>query len=223
MKTARSTPPLLAVLLAMGCGASHARVDRGALTTLSVPGAAMRALALDRSRTRPPGHGARFHPPPTGALTAARAPVDQLRCGTPSQRPYAAHIELFAQGHEIVVPAGIGIAPPQHHEGARVDRGRCAYPVRTTDPTGVVLIDPRQAGRAEPTVGDLFKLWGQPLNSHRLASFTVPRNLLVAAFVDGRRIWGEPSAILLRRHAQIVLEAGPHVDPHSHYRFPSGL
>lgn len=183
----------------------------------------MRALALDGSRTRPLGPGVRFRPPPISPLVRARAPLGWLRCGVVSAHPYAVHIELFAQAHEIIVPAGIGVAPPQHLQGASVDGGACAYPVRTADPTGVVLIDPSSIKDVQPTVGDLFRLWGQPLSPHRLAGFPAGRHTPVVAFLDGRRVPGPPGAIPLRRHAQIVLEVGPYVQPHPSYRFASGL
>lgn len=176
---------------------------------------------LDSARTRPPGRGVRFHPPSLSAPVSARAAVGSLRCGALPVRPYGAHVELFADGHEIVVPAGIGIAPPRRHVGASIEAGGCTYPVRTSDPTGVILVDPMIRG--EPTVGELFRLWGQPLSRRRLASFTVAADHPVSAFVDGRRISGDPRAIPLSRHAQIVIEAGPHVDPHPSYRFPDGL
>jgi hypothetical protein len=121
------------------------------------------------------------------------------------------------------VPAGIGVAPPRRRAGANIEANGCAYPIFTLDPTGVVLVDESQLSGAAPTVGDLFRLWGQPLDRHRLASFAVAGGGSVVAFVDGRRVLGDPRAIRLRRHAQIVLEAGPHVDPHPSYRFAPGL
>lgn len=216
---------LLAALLLAGCAGSRTVVERAEQDTPSagVTVSAVRALRIDRSRTRPLGRGARFQPPPISRLVRARAPLGWLRCHATSAHPYAAHIELFAQAHEIVVPAGIGIAPPRHHQGASVDRGACAYPVRTADPTGVILIDPSSIRHAQPNVGDLFKLWGQTLGRHRLAGFTSVGNRSVVAFVDGRRVLGPPGAIPLRRHAQIVLEIGPHVQPHPSYRFADGL
>jgi hypothetical protein len=225
MKRSPTAAPWLAALLLAGCAAPRAAVDRAQRNAPSTAAtaSAMRALALDRSRTRPLGRGARFRPPPISALVRAHAPLGWLRCRAAGAHPYAAHIELFAQAHEIAVPAGIGIAPPQHHQGASVDGGACSYPVRTADPTGVVLIDAPSTGQAQPTVDDLFKLWGQPLSRHRLASFTVAGNGSVAAFVDGRRVLGPSGAIPLRRHVQIVLEIGPHVQPHPSYRFTSGL
>jgi hypothetical protein len=41
-------------------------------------------------------------------------------------------------------------------------------------------------------------------------------------FVDGERWPGAPAAVPLTRHAEIVLEVGPRVPPHSSYAFPAG-
>lgn len=223
----------LLVLLVIGCAAGYAALasrsgssvgPRARASSLGAAAAsAAQALALDRSRTRPLGHGTRFQPPAVGALVRAKAAVGALHCGIPSRRPYGAHIELFAEGQEIVVPAGIGIAPPQYRSGASVDGGGCVYPIHTADPTGVILIDPTFAKQVEPTLGDLFALWGQPLGARRVAGFVAPEHGSIVAFVDGRRRRGSPSAIPLSRHAQIVLEVGPRVAPHPSYRFAPGL
>ena len=122
---------------------------------------------------------------------------------------------MFARGRVVVVPAGIGIAPPHETDGAYVDDGRCHYPLRTREPTGLIEI---AAGTAA-TVGDLFDLWGQALGPRRLAGFSGT----VLAHVAGREWRGDPRAIPLARHAQIVLQVGPRIPPHPSYRFPSGL
>jgi hypothetical protein len=186
------------------------------------PGAAA-AMAVDLARTRPLGTGSAFRPAAIGnPLAVGGAPVAGLRCSTPSGRSYGTHIELFASDRGIAVPAGIGIAPPQRRHGAVVVGGRCSYPLRTTDPTGVIEVDrPGLAG--EPTVGKLFQIWGQPLSPRRLASFRAEAGAGVVAFVDGRPWRRDPRAIPLRRHAQIVLELGPRVTPHPSYTFPPGL
>jgi hypothetical protein len=114
------------------------------------------------------------------------------------------------------VAPGIGVAPPRTREGAYVRAGRCSYPVRTREPTGVVEV---AAGGRGYTLGDLFALWGQPLGPDRLGAFRGP----VEAYVDGRRRGGDPRRIALTRHAQIVLEVGGHVPPHATYHFPPGL
>ena len=179
------------------------------------------AVALDLSRTRPLGPGPAFRPSPMGnRAVAAGAPVGSLRCGPEPRSSYGAHVELFAHDHGIAVPAGIGIAPPQRRAGAMVSGGRCAYPLRTTDPTGVVEVD--SAVVRVPTVGQLFDLWGQRLSADRIGALRSSGGAVVA-FVNGRRWPGDPRRIPLRRHVQIVLELGPFVEPHPSYTFPPTL
>jgi hypothetical protein len=83
-------------------------------------------------------------------------------------------------------------------------------------PTGVV--DVVQGRRL--TVGDLFRVWGQPLAARRLASFTSPQ--LVRAYLDGRIVRGAPSSIPLTSGEEIVLEIGGYVPPHPSFLFPKG-
>jgi hypothetical protein len=144
----------------------------------------------------PIGVGPRYHPP---APVRDGKPIGSLRCAQ-ARVQSVAHVELFAYRRVIVVPAGIGRGPD------------CVYPVATTAPTGVVRL------RTVVTVGDLFRVWGRALGSHRLLSFRGR----VEAYVGGRRFPGDPRAIPLTRHAQIVLEVGGHVAPHPSYLFPKG-
>src|SRR5947208_2000007 len=169
---------LVAVSVA-GCG-SHR--DSGAA-----------AVAIDLTRTRPLGAGPMFRPPPIGnRAVALGAPVGSLRCRPSPRSSYGAHIELFGNDRGIAVPAGIGIAPPQRRQGAMVTGGRCLYPLRTVDPTGVVLVD--EAVPA-PTVGQLFELWGLRLSGATLGALRAPPRGGVVAFVNGRRWAGAPRGI----------------------------
>ncbi len=113
------------------------------------------------------------------------------------------------------VPAGIGIAPPQRRSGAYVLGGACTYPLRTYEPTGVVVVDTGEARR----LADLFRVWGQPLSARRLTRF-IGR---VSAYLDGHPWRSAPGTIPLHRHAEIVLVVGGGVIPHPAYRFPPGL
>ena len=127
---------------------------------------------------------------------------------------FRVHLELFARRLVLLVPAGIGVSPPLRRDGAFVTGGRCLYPLRTREPTGVV-----EVASARPLrLGDVFRVWGQPLSRHRIAGFRSTD--LVHAFVNGRRFHGDPRAIPLRRHDEIVLEIGGYVPPHSSYLFP---
>lgn len=118
------------------------------------------------------------------------------------------HLELFRRGRIVVIPAGLGIAPPRRRDGAYVTGGRCRFPLFTEEPTGLV-------GVARPglTLRDLFAVWGRPLRE-------------VTVHVDGRRWTGDPGAVPLRRHAQVVVQEttppAPPVPVNSDYRFPPG-
>jgi hypothetical protein len=155
------------------------------------------------------------HRPLSLGESAARGePIGGLHCRAPAGERFGVHIELFAGRRVVLVPPGIGIAPPRARDGAYVRSGRCSYPLRTREPTGVVEV--LGGGR---TLGDLFAVWGQPLSKRRMAGFRGP----VSAFVGGRRWRRDPRKIPLERHAQIVLQVGGYVPPHATYGFPPGL
>ena len=113
------------------------------------------------------------------------------------------------------MPAGIGIAPPHVRRGAFVVSGRCDYPLRTREPTGLI----EAARGAQLTLGDLFAVWGQSLSNRRVLSFRGP----VMAFVGRGRVAGDPRRIELRPHLVVTLEVGRYVRPHFPYVFPPGL
>jgi hypothetical protein len=125
------------------------------------------------------------------------------------------HVELFADRQVVLLPGGIGVAPPRTWVGGALTGGRCSYPLRTTDPTGVIQI----ALGAHATLGDLFAVWGRSLGRGRLLSFRG----VMHTYVDGRPIRGDPRLVPLRPHAEVVLEVGGYVPPHSAYLFPRGL
>jgi hypothetical protein len=155
----------------------------------------------------PIGVGPGFRPPAGPAAVLRGEPVGRFRCAANGGRRFGAHVELFVRRRVLLVPAGVGVARG----------GRCSYPLRTREPTGVIEI--RHGTRA--TVGDLFRVWDQPLGRTRLAGFRSRAPLL--AFVGGKRWRGDAAAIPLSRHAQIVLELGGYVPPHPRYLFADGL
>jgi len=181
-------------------------------------------LALVMAGSQPPS----LHPWPIGvgpnyrlraapeAVLAGR-PVGRLRCQRQAERRFGVHLEVFARRQVVIVPAGIGVARPSRLYFARVIPGGCTYAVRTLDPTGVLEV---RAGE-RLTLGDVFRLWKQPLGRHRLAGFR--SRVSVLAFVGGKRRLGDPRSIPLTRHAQIVLEIAGYVAPHPRYLFSGGL
>jgi hypothetical protein len=163
----------------------------------------------------PAGRGSRYRLPALWPAVARRAPIARLRCSSARRRSFGIHLELYAHRLVLPVPAGIGIAPPQHRRGVYILAGACLYPLRTFEPTGVAVLD----AEAPYTLAQLFAVWGQPLSRGTLASFRGP----VLAFLDGHRWRGSPGAIPLRRHAEIVLEIDGRVPPHPRYQFPPGV
>jgi hypothetical protein len=172
----------------------------------------------ERLPSRAPSLGpTRMHRPASlGREAADGRPIQGLRCAGGERPRFGVHLELFAARRVVLVPPGIGIAPPRTRDGAYVRGGRCSYPVRTREPTGVVEVETN--GRPQ-TLGDLFAVWGQPLSRRRMAGFRGS----VSAHVGGRPWRADPRTIPLRRHAQIVLEIGGYVKPHAAYQFPPGL
>lgn len=171
---------------------------------------AILALALaacgDEPRGVAPIGTGPLHRPAAGARAVAGLP-----CTDAAPRDWI-HLELFAHGKVMIVPAGIGIAKPYERDGAYVRGGRCRYPLSTSEPTGLI-------GVTEPglTLGDLFAVWDEPLSRDRLAGVDAP----VTVHLDGRAWQGEPGDVPLRPHAQIVVQAGgPPVEPHASYAFP---
>ena len=129
------------------------------------------------------------------------------------------HVEVFAANRVVIVPAGIGTRPPRSLSAGRISSARCYGAMVTLDPTGLVLVRPG----SRVTIQDLFRAWGEPLSTRRLGSFSASPDAAVSVFVDGRRWPGPPDKVPLRRHAEIVLEVGPHVPPHRAYTFPPGV
>ncbi|MGN6187884.1 MAG: hypothetical protein ACTHOE_03205 [Conexibacter sp.] len=193
----------LGALLLAGCAAAR---DEAPTTT----------RAVSALRPVPAGTGPAFRLAPRGPRATRAAPIGGLRCARRDGARVQAHLELFAAGRVVPIPPGIGVAPPLRRSGAYVDHGRCTYPVRTTEPTG--LLEVRRSARL--TLGQLFDVWGQRLSRVRMAGFAATPARAVRAYVDGVRWTASPRTIPLRPHAVIVLEVGPYVPPHASYRFP---
>jgi hypothetical protein len=190
----------------------------GAVVLLAAAAAAQASIPVVPT---PIGSGARYHPGPRGPLLAADPAIAGLSCSQLYERRVGAHLELFARGLVVLVPAGIGVAPPLHADAARGTKisGGCSFAVRTREPTGVVEVVPG----SQLTLGDFFAVWGQPLGLRRLAGFRAVGSERVRAWVDGHAWRGDPRSIPFLRHCEIVLELGRFIPPHASYRFEKGL
>jgi hypothetical protein len=192
-----------AVAVASACGATqpHAGSTAGPASSPPIP----RSLL---SEARPIGTGPRF-------TLSASGPVSG-RCERSLGPRFGVHVEVFAANRVLLLPAGIGLEKPWTQLNGRITSARCYGALVTLDPTGLVLVRPGQ----RLTLATLFRSWGEPLSRTRLTSFTAQPGAQVAVFVDGRPWRAAPAAVPLTPHAEIVLEVGPHVPPHSSYTFP---
>ena len=154
----------------------------------------------------PIGTTRNHRPPPLSSATRRGLPVGRLSCSRADPPRYGVHVEVFAARQVVIVPAGIGVAPPHRGRPPYVRSGRCSYPLRTREPTGVVEV----ASGARVTLGDLFDVWGRTLRARHV-------------WVAGRPWRGDPRAVPLRAHAQIVLSDDARVPVHASYVFPPGL
>lgn len=192
----RAAGVIVACWLIAGCGgtpAAKARQHTGGIPPSLLAG------------VRPIGRGPRFQPPLKGLVTGACT----ARLGAREQ----AHVELFGANRVVLLAAGIGTRAPRRLVDGRVQRAACFGRLVTLDPTGTVYF--RRGTR--PTLGALFSAWGEPLTLTRIGSFTGGR---VRVYVEGRLRHASPQSIPLTSGAEIVLEVGPHIPPHTHFTFP---
>jgi hypothetical protein len=211
---ARAALLVLAVATAAACGSAPHSPRPAGTSSAAAPRPAATAIPSSLlSQARPIGVGLRFHPPAAGPVAGSCTPALGQRDGV--------HVEVFAAGQVMLLPAGIGTRPPRQLLDGRVTGAACYGALVTLDPTGVVLVR-RPARGATPTLATLFRSWGQPLSTSGLASFAAPPGTSVTVYVNGRRWPGRPGAVPLTGHAEIVLEVGPHVPPHASYAFPAG-
>jgi hypothetical protein len=190
----------MTAVLAAGCGSVH-RPSAPAELRRAGDGIPRSLLA----GARPIGRGAGFHPPARGPVLGACRPSLGSRTAT--------HVELFARNRVLLIAAGVGARPPLRMSDARVVAAGCFGALVTLDPTGTVYV---RAGSAL-TLGDLFRSWGEPLMSTRIASFGGSR---VRIYIDGHRSPRPPREVALTPGAEIVLEVGPYVPPHRSFTFP---
>jgi hypothetical protein len=188
--------------LVHGGGAGSAAVGRPGPEGVPIP----QARPLARARLVAPGER-----------------IDGIACQAREQVLFHihAHLTVFVRGAPRQVPAGIGIAPPEEVEetsaGAFVAGGACFTWIHTHAADGVVHIESPVA-RTYP-LGDLFDVWGQPLDRGRVG----PARGRVTAYVDGRVFAGNPRAIPLLAHAQIQLDVGTPLVAPERIAFPDGL
>ncbi|MDQ1462357.1 MAG: hypothetical protein QOI08_3841 [Actinomycetota bacterium] len=128
------------------------------------------------------------------------------------------HLDVFLDGAQIVVPAGLGIdiTNPAVHtfvvDGQKQYGGisvpcdkACISPLHTHDVSGVLHTE--SATRKNNTLGQLFVEWNVKLTATCINAFCTPAKA-VAIYVDGKRFTGDPTTIALTNHKEIAVVVG---------------
>jgi hypothetical protein len=118
------------------------------------------------------------------------------------------HLDIYVNGRHVRVPPLVGIDPS----------GGFLTELHTHDASGIIHVEsPTQ----QPfTLGQFFCEWGVKLTSSCIGRYRGP----VSLWVNGTRVPGDPSRLMLAQHQEIVLAVGgtpTHVP--SAYRFPAGF
>jgi len=130
---------------------------------------------------------------------------------------YHAHVDIIANGRKVTVPAGIGFVIEQ-------GRATALAVLHTHDASGIIHIE---SATNEPySLGQVFTEWGVLLNADQVGGLKADGTHRLQAYVNGRRLQGDPATIQLKPHLEIALWYGPSRErpkvPKS-YRFPEGL
>lgn len=141
-------------------------------------------------------HPAAAQSPMAGALGQT---IDGISCDAQEgQRIHIhQHLVIFDHGKQVDIPPNVGQPAGR----------RCIYWLHTHTPDGIIHIEAPK-DRAF-TLGDFFKVWGQPISKTQVASAKGSAKLPLKVWVDGKPYNGDPAAIKLNPHTDIVIQAGP--------------
>jgi hypothetical protein len=171
--------------------------------------------------TTPTGVALAETPPPWALPADAKPYIAAAGLSVLSQEQlevhYHAHLDIIANDKKVTVPAGIGFV---------IDNGRATgiTVLHTHDASGIVHIE--SASNDVFTLGQLFTEWGVALNTNQIGGLKADGTHALRAYVNGRRLQGDPATIRLKHHLEITLWYGPAgANPKvpKSYRFPEGL
>jgi hypothetical protein len=106
------------------------------------------------------------------------------------------HLDLFADGRRVTVPANIGIDPSAAFLAA----------LHTHDNTGIVHVESPVA--ASYTLGQFFAVWGLRLDTRCIGGLCTSGAKRLRVWVNGKPVTADPTRIILDQHQEIVLAYG---------------
>lgn len=163
------------------------------------------------------GRGAESAPPwPLPADAPARVEAAGLTLGKMgTAEHYHAHLDILVDGQPVPIPVNIGIDPSSGAMSA----------VHTHSPDGLIHIE--AATKGQPfTLGQLFTEWNVRLTGDQIGSLTAGKGNALTAYVNGKKVVGNPAMIRLAGRQQIAIVYGPKdakVDVPDTFKFEKGL
>lgn len=148
-----------------------------------------------------PGWGAWVAP-------AGRVPVGGVGClGTVNYHQHSL-VSIYKEGARQGLPNNVGI-------------GGCTYELHTHDVMGMVHMEADAPKKF--TLGQFFALWNQPLGVNGTAGMAGPVRFYLIENERLTRYAGDPAALELVPHREIVIVSGAAPAMLPKYRWPSGL
>lgn len=112
---------------------------------------------------------------------------------------YHAHLDVIVDGTPVTVPGSIGV-----DEGAQQ-----ISPLHTHDASGAIHVEAPTVGTPY-YLGQLFAEWDVALSEHMIGGLHADGSATtLTAYVNGRRVAGDPARIRLAEHQEIALVYGP--------------
>lgn len=152
------------------------------------------------------------------------APIDGIECVYDPEKGHheEVHVSLIVRGRQVAVPLGIGVSNPRSEPfpsgpgagGPFSGDDDCVYWMHTHDYSGVAHVEPQVADQTF-TLGQLFDLWGQPLNWSRASVYTGNVRVFRWHIDDPRphvvELHGDPRAanVGTRDHDETTVQVGP--------------
>jgi hypothetical protein len=144
----------------------------------------------------------------TGTALAETTPVAGVNYG-PVKCSYSEMVSpgfYHEHAHLAIVDAGKNI-PVQPNIGFDIQHD-CLTWAHTHNPS-LGIIHMESPYKIVPTLGDFFKVWGQPLSRTQAASATVKPGQKMRVYVGTKLYTGDPTRIKLQRHTDVTIEVGP--------------
>ena len=135
--------------------------------------------------------------------------IDGIQCDSAEHFNfhYHAHLDIFVNGFSYLVPAGIGIKPPD-----------CIYWLHTHDISGIIHVE--SPDNRTFTLGQFFDIWGKKFNNSQIFDFMDDKseNKTLVVYINGTEATNlQYRNIPIVNHGEIAIVYGtapPEIPPY---------